>query len=94
MNVEQERLENQKVDGVPRVPWLLGSNNAHELKDIKLTRVNRATGEKNEGNQRDKEGYRSADRREAVEVESEETKRLKRGSVAVRTFQISNLSEA
>lgn len=39
---------------------------------------------KPEGNQRDEESYHSADSREAAEVESEETKRLKRGGVAVR----------
>jgi hypothetical protein len=41
--------------------------------------------EENEGNQRDRESYHPADSRDAAEVESEETKCLKRGSVAVRT---------
>jgi hypothetical protein len=41
--------------------------------------------EENEGNQRDRESYHPADSREAAEVESKETKCLKRGSVDVRT---------
>jgi hypothetical protein len=41
--------------------------------------------EETEGNQRDKESFHPADSREAAEVESKETKCLKRGSVVVRT---------
>lgn len=47
-----------------------------------MIKVNGESLEKGDGNQRDQEGYRSADGREAVEVESEEAEGLERGSVA------------